>query len=340
MLSQFTDSPPEFYGPPHSAAPSLARVFGMESQPLAIDERAIHALLSPSPYPVAGPQIAMPDRDAAPPNIAGAVAIVPLQGVVTARPLQLFEAMGWTTSGATLRQSLAAAIANPDVSAVVIDIASPGGTVTGISEASQLLSAIRDASNKPIVAVSNYLCASGAYWLACAASHQIVAPLSGETGSIGVYSLHVDFSAFLDQEGVKYTWVSAGRYKTEGNPTEPLADTAAEFMQRTVNYWYEAFVSAVAKGRRTTATAVRSGYGEGRVLVGELALGAGLVDRIETLPQAVERLQRPRARIAVLEGRAEDEIAELYAAAEPTPAMQHPEQSMEEVVAAMLRERR
>ena len=339
MLSQFTELHPEFDGRPHIAAPSLARLFGMESQPLAIDERAIHALLSPSPFPAAGPQMAMPDRDAAPLNIAGTVAIVPLQGVITARPLRLFEAMGWTTSGETLRQSLAAAIANPDASAVVIDVLSPGGTVTGISEASQLLSAIRGASNKPIVAVSNYLCASAAYWLACAASHQIVAPLSGETGSIGVYSLHVDFSAFLDQEGVKYTWVSAGRYKTEGNPTEPLADTAAEFMQRVVDYWYEAFVSAVAKGRRTTATAVRSGYGEGRVLAGEMALGAGLVDRIETLPQAIERLQRPRARTAVLEGRAEDEVAPPSATAEEPPAVQHPEQSVEELVSAMLRER-
>jgi ClpP class serine protease len=69
-------------------------------------------------------------------------------------------------------------------------------------------------------------------------------------GSIGVFLAHQDLSAALEKEGVKVTLISAGKFKTEGNPFEPLSDDAkgasAGACRRAA---YEAFVKAVAKGR-------------------------------------------------------------------------------------------
>jgi ClpP class serine protease len=62
------------------------------------------------------------------------------------------------------------------------------------------------------------------------------------------------------------TLISAGTYKTEGNPFEPLSDEALAVKQALVDAAYGQFVKAVARGRGVTPAAVRGGYGEGRAL--------------------------------------------------------------------------
>jgi len=57
----------------------------------------------------------------------------------------------------------------------------------------------------------------------------VVTP-SGEVGSVGVYTMHVDYSEAYKMAGLEATLISAGRYKTEGNPFEPLGDEAAAEM--------------------------------------------------------------------------------------------------------------
>jgi ClpP class serine protease len=89
-------------------------------------------------------------------------------------------------------------------------------------------------------------------------------------------------SGALDQAGIGITLIAAGRYKVEGHAFSPLGDEARAAIQSDVNDWYGWFVDAVARGRRTTAAAVRSGYGEGRALNAQRALGAHLIDVIGT----------------------------------------------------------
>ena len=52
-----------------------------------------------------------------------------------------------------------------------------------------------------------------------------------ELGSIGVYMVHDDWSGFNENFGVKPTYISAGKYKTDGNPDESLLDAAAARLQ-------------------------------------------------------------------------------------------------------------
>jgi hypothetical protein len=115
-------------------------------------------------------------------------------------------------------------------------------------------------AQKPVVAVANSLAASAAYWIGCSASEFYVTP-GGEVGSIGVWQAHFDYSKALEEEGVKTTLVSAGKFKVEGNPYVPLDPEAQAFMQSRVDDYYDAFIQgAVAVGRGVSVDDVRTAW--------------------------------------------------------------------------------
>lgn len=248
-----------------------------------------------------------------PKAISGGVVTVPLKGVIAPvggllgmlfdipDPLQVF------------RDGIRQAMADPEVGAIVLDIDSPGGVVDGIPEAAAELRALR--GTKPIIAHSNGMTASAAYWLAAQADEIVMTP-SGAVGSIGVYATHREMSGMMEMMGVKNTLISAGKFKTEGNPFEPLSDEARAHIQEDVDHFYGLFISDVAKGRGVPAADVRGGYGEGRVLNAKAATAAGLVDRVDTLDDTVARLLS-RQRGSLVAPRAEAEAgAQLEAQAE------------------------
>lgn len=217
---------------------------------------------------------------------AGAIAVVPVYGTIVQRASQLGLCEGGTSTQA-LSQALRQASADDSVSAVLLDIDSPGGSVYGVAE---LAAEIRG-SSKPVTAIANSLAASAAYWIGSQAAEFFVTP-GGEVGSIGVWMAHQSFEGALKQAGVDVTLISAGKYKVEGHPYGPLGEDARAFLQSRVSDYYNAFTRDVAKGRKTTADAVRSGMGEGRVLGAQAAKEQGMVDGVMTFDQVVAHMQR------------------------------------------------
>lgn len=228
----------------------------------------------------------------------GAIAVLPLYGMITQRA-GMMEEMSGGTSCETFVAQLQQLAADPNVVAIVIDVDSPGGGVYGVPEAAKAIYDARAA--KPIVAVSNSLNASAAYWLSSQA-HEVVASPSSETGSIGVYTAHRDESAKNAADGIQYTLISAGKYKVEGNPFEPLTDEAATAMQSRVQGVYDAFVADVARGRGVSVEAVISGYGQGRVVGAKQAVAINLADRVDTMEGTLKRLSVPLNRAAIMRG--------------------------------------
>jgi len=218
----------------------------------------------------------------------GAIAVIPIRGVIAHRMGGMDDTSGGTSCeriGAMLDQ----VAADPGVGTVLFDIDSPGGTVPGIQELAARLFETRGRGTQRFVAQVNGLAASAAYWLASQCDEIISIP-SGTTGSIGVYTAHQDLSEALKLEGVNVTLISAGKYKLEGNPFEPLTDEAKAVIQARVDAAYGQFVKDVARGRGVTQTAVRDGYGQGRALGAKDALKAGLIDGIDTLDGTISRL--------------------------------------------------
>lgn len=110
-------------------------------------------------------------------------------------------------------------------------------------------------------------------------------------GSIGVWQAHFDYSKALEEDGVKPTLISAGKFKVEGNPYAALDPEAQAFMQSRVDDYYNAFIQAVASGRGVAVSAVREGMGQGRVLGADAALAAGMVDGIACFDEVLSRMQ-------------------------------------------------
>ncbi len=222
------------------------------------------------------------------PHVARGVAIIPVLGVISYRVNMLDEISGGGgTSIQQLTSDFREAVNNPDVGTIVLQIDSPGGAVGGIPELADEIFAARD--QKKIIAVADTMSASAAYWLMSAASEVVVTP-SGEVGSIGVYAMHLDESAALEMEGLRPTFISAGKFKTEGHFAEPLGDEARAAIQADVDAFYAMFTKAVAKGRGVPVGEVRNGFGQARMVLAKDAKAMGMVDRVDTFSNVLARL--------------------------------------------------
>jgi signal peptide peptidase SppA len=228
------------------------------------------------------------------------VAVVQVIGGITQR------SSWWGVSTEGLVRDLRTLDADKGVHATVLEVDSPGGEVYGVPEAAAAIRELR--ARKPIVAVANSLAGSAAYYLASQADELLVTP-SGEVGSIGVYGMHLDLSEAAKQQGVKVTFVYAGKYKIEGNPFEPLGEEARAEMQAMVDRYYDMFVRDVARGRAVGVETVRSGFGEGRLVGAKTAVELGMADAVGTLDDAVRRAailaaERRRSAEALIRARA------------------------------------
>ena len=216
---------------------------------------------------------------------SGRVAVVPIMGVIS-RYDSVWSSLFGGTSIEGLIKTLHDVNNDPSIGTVVLSVDSPGGTVSGLPAAAAAVRKL--AESKHVVAVADSLMASAAYWIASQA-HEIVATPEAAIGSIGVFAMHEDLSGALAREGVKLTYIHAGKYKVEGNPAQPLTIEARAHMQSMVDSAYGLFVGDVARGRNVQTATVRSKYGEGRVLSANTAKAAGLVDRIGSLNATLQR---------------------------------------------------
>lgn len=224
----------------------------------------------------------------------GGVAVLPIYGILTQRASLLTDFSGGTSAD-QVGADLARLMVDPSVKAVVLDISSPGGNVHGIPElAARVASA---AKTKPIIAAANAMAASAAYWIAASASEIVVTP-SGEVGSIGIISMHVDESKADEQQGIKRTLITAGKYKGDGAMGTPLTDAVAAQLQARADELYGMFVRSVAKGRGVSVESVRDGFGEGLMVGAKAAVEQRMADHVGTLEDAIG-LARRRATVGL-----------------------------------------
>lgn len=176
------------------------------------------------------------------------IAVIPIQGTLMKKASGLM-AMSGTASYEEITSQLKSAIASPDVKGILLDIDSPGGETHGLFDLADYIFSLR--GEKPIYAVANDGAYSAAYAIASSAD-KIYVTRTGGVGSIGVFSLHVDQSKADEKAGLKYTYIKAGEKKAEGNPHEPLSESAEADAQAEVDREYQMFCSLVARNRKVS----------------------------------------------------------------------------------------
>jgi signal peptide peptidase SppA len=225
-------------------------------------------------------------------RIDGKVVVLPMVGTMTQRASMFTDTSGMLSTD-TFSKTIDSLANDPSVKSIILDIDSPGGSMFGLEEMTQKIRSA--AGNKRVIAVANSMMASAAYYTGSAASKVYAAP-GALVGSIGVIMTHVDHSEALTQEGVKYTFVTAGKHKALGNSTEPMGEEALAYMQGLVDQGYDSFISAVSTNRRVSKSKVKEQYGQGKVLTAKDALAVGMIDGIRTLDQVIDMELRRKQR--------------------------------------------
>jgi protease-4 len=186
-------------------------------------------------------------------------------------------------SGRTLKE-LKEFEEDSSVKAVIVRIDSPGGAVGPSQEIHDAIKRIR--KTKPVVASFESVAASGGYYVAVAAD-RIVSNAGTLTGSIGVIMNMANLSELYKWAKVERYNIKSGKFKDVGSENRAMTEEERRLMQDLIDNVYNQFLTAVAEGRKLPVESVRP-YADGRVLSGDQAFKAGLVDKLGGLDVAID----------------------------------------------------
>jgi protease-4 len=191
-------------------------------------------------------------------------------------------------------QQMRAAARDKSVKAVILRVNSPGGTVTASDTMYEIVRDFRRRTKKPVIASTQEVCASGAYYVSCAAD-TIVAHPTSVVGSIGVLFSTMEFEEALGKLGVRAESIKSGPLKDMGSPFKALSRNERAVMQEMVDEYFTRFIGIVADNRPVKeprpslpVAADYAGVYSGRVFSGEQAVALGLADRTGRLEDAIK----------------------------------------------------
>ena len=218
-----------------------------------------------------------PEKDGSAPNVA----IVTAAGTIVdgeAPP-------GVAAGGDTIAGYLKDALNDDDVKAVVLRVDSPGGSAFASEIIRDGVLALK-AAGKPVVVSMGSLAASGGYWISSPGDEIWAAPTT-VTGSIGIFAFFPTFEKAAQYWGVKIDGVGTTALSSiYGAGVGPLEENVADIFQQSVEDGYRDFLGVVAEGRKLEPSYVDS-VGQGRVWIGEQAVGLKLVDHLGDIDDAV-----------------------------------------------------
>jgi signal peptide peptidase SppA len=224
---------------------------------------------------------------------SGAIAVIPMYGLIAPRASLMTEMSGGTTVE-QIRGAFRSAMGDESVGSILFDVDSPGGSADGIDE---LAAEIRDArGTKPLVAIADYGIASAAYYVVSGVD-EIVASPSSMVGWIGTAMIHTEFSKMDEMAGATTTIIRNPKGKMLVNEYEPLTEPARDELQQAVDDYTAAFHSRVASNRGVSVATVKSDYGGGGGMTAVRAKAAGLVDRVDTFDGTIARLAAGKVKL-------------------------------------------
>nr|WP_322895763.1 MULTISPECIES: S49 family peptidase [unclassified Yoonia] len=212
----------------------------------------------------------------APYAVVDGIAVIEIAGTLVHRGAWIGQSSGLTSYEGIAAQ-LQAALTDPGVHGIALDIDSFGGEVAGAFDLADRIRAAR--AQKPVHAFVAEHALSAGYVLASQAD-RIILPRTGAVGSIGVVALHTDMSGALDQKGIAVTLIHAGAYKIDANPYQPLPEAMHGEMQRQLEVVRFLFAETVAAGRGKRLSQDAALATEAAVFRGIDAITAGLADAL------------------------------------------------------------
>lgn len=209
-------------------------------------------------------------------SIAGEskVVFIPIHGMLTVDGSQTLPFGSETAASTQIVEHLIQAGKDESIKGVILEINSPGGTVVATKEIAAAVKFVKQ--KKPVVAWIRELGASGGYWVASAANKIVADPMS-ITGSIGVTSSYLEYTGLMDEYGIGYEELTAGKYKDVGSPFRELKPAERNILKGKLSVIQAHFVDAVSENRNLPKEDV-IGLSTGMFYLGQEAYDYGLVD--------------------------------------------------------------
>lgn len=187
-----------------------------------------------------------------------------------------------------IRDAVLAAVSDPEVKQILLDVDSGGGAVSGCADTGALIRAAHKV--KPITTYGETM-ASAAYWLGCSAG-RVYSSKAALVGSIGVKATFKEYSKANEMEGVTVTVIRAGKYKALADSNEPLTKAGEAQIQAMADASYGVFVDHVAEMRGRTYEYTDKTMADGQEFIGQAAVDVGLTDGITTFDAVVGGLKK------------------------------------------------
>ena len=207
----------------------------------------------------------------------GSTARIPVRGVLTKAPdffFSIFDGGSGTVYGDIIA-AIAEAEADSAISRIVLEIDSPGGMVVGLFD---VVSAIAGTS-KPIEAEIADIAASAAFAVAAATDRITVNNPMAEVGSIGI-----QVSQFISESRVTVRSTAAPKKNPDAGTSEGV-----ELIRAELDAVHAEFAGLIARGRGVSVEQVNVNFGQGGMVIAEVALAAGMIDAISESTTPVAR---------------------------------------------------
>ena len=177
-----------------------------------------------------------------------------------------------------------------EIKAVLLEINSPGGTITASDILYHEIMDFKERTNTKIVAVLMDVAASGGYYIALPAD-RIVAHPTTITGSVGVIFVTPKAIGLMDKLGLTVEVNKSGREKDIGSPFRPSTPEEQRIFQELTDKMGGRFLDLVAKHRKMDPKAMTS-ISTARIYLAEEALSLKLIDSIGYLDDAISEAER------------------------------------------------
>ncbi len=198
------------------------------------------------------------------------------------------------TASLDITQLIRRANDSPNISAIVLEIDSPGGDPTAGEE----IAAAVAASEKPVYALARGYATSAAYW-AGLTSKAFYAHSTSLVGSIGITASYVDAAEKNKRDGLTYNQLSTGKFKDLFDPNKPLTKDERTHIETELNKFKELFVDQVATLRKLPREEVVA-LADGSALLGGDAKTKKLIDEVGTMTDVKKRIEADTGTPALL----------------------------------------
>lgn len=211
-------------------------------------------------------------------QIIEGVAVIQIDGALGHRLPEMSKACMGFVDYLDIRAAIWKANADQAVDAILLNINSPGGAVTGLHETAEYI----QKSEKFVVGYTDSMAASAGYYL-MAACHTKACTGSALVGSIGALMTWLDVSRQMEAMGIDREMISSGKFKGMGYPGVPLTEEQRELLQDHVDMLAEEFKQFVRKNSNVTDEEVM----EGQTFTGKQAVQVGLVEINANFEEAI-----------------------------------------------------